>query len=362
VQRAMTKFAVRSGGNMMRPPGRENDRTPKGLRVAAAILFVGALSTVTASPASPARTVTKTFAVQTVPAVKNLQFRFDGRRYVTDRYGVLRIALTGVHAFERLGSSYALRRNVHLVPTRTQDGGMFRVHKWYGRILHGNGAPRVTLDFFVPIRFHFLDPHGRRWPSARIGSVTIKRHDGLIQTFRRSMLARPLMLQAIYIAPSGLSGPVTKDAQYRIQSVVVDGVNVVHRAQQGIYPNRQRVVTVKLLFYPLRLQARDRLFATPLGAGVRLQYPDGHVRFFQFRRDATLQLNTLPRGNYVARVSAPAINSSFPIALTKKQVTKISLFSYLDAAMLGLFGLLLAVSLWAFGRLHIRFRWSLLRH
>jgi hypothetical protein len=60
---------------------------------------------------------------------------------------------------------------------------------------------------------------------------------------------------------------------YSLQSVLVEGSNVVSQAQQRFYVNREDDWQIKLLLYSVRVMARDAVFGSPLGTAVRVVYP-----------------------------------------------------------------------------------------
>ena len=96
-----------------------------------------------------------------------------------------------------------------------------------------------------------------------------------------------------------LSGAlVSKQLDYRIQSVLVGGNNVVNRAQQAFTPLHKHHVSVRLLFYSARVSARDALFGFGIGSGILLEYPDGRVQHHAFPDGHRLRLPALPRGAY----------------------------------------------------------------
>ena len=85
---------------------------------------------------------------------------------------------------------------------------------------------------------------------------------------------------------------------------MVDGANVVNRAQQRFFPHRHRDVGVPLLLYSARFMARDALLGFPIGSGVRLRHPDGSWTYHPFRSSGEVVLDGLARGEYWVEVKA----------------------------------------------------------
>jgi hypothetical protein len=323
----------------------------QGRRLVARAAMIGAgacAAAVLTASATAARHAFPTFTAQTVPPVSGLVFRFSGRRYTTDAHGTLRIAVRNGRSRRRLNSLLALRHNIRLVWGTTSDGSVFRLDRWYGRPFYraDSFSARATLQLMVPTRFRFIGPNDKPWPLHSIDRVTLKRHDGLITSLPGTAFRHPLLLQGMYTAPNGAGVIQFKNAQYRLEAVIINGSNVVNRGQLAVYPRLTRDVAVHLLFYSLSLKARDRLFKTAIGRGVDLKYPDGHTRYFRFRHGSRVDLEALPRGTYIARVSALALPSATPVSLTKGQAASMAIVSYLDVAVVAGALLITSIGLW----------------
>ena len=142
------------------------------------------------------------------------------------------------------------------------------------------------------VRFRFVDPRGKPVNSKRIAFVTLRSGTG---TTRRVTGRDPVWLPAERIVPleGGLS---RKSVEWSVQSVMVDGSNVVNRGQQRFVPgeaarcldlgpflpghvlgSRHAVRVPPRLSHPIAvprrtreaLPARERGIASAAGAGTR---------------------------------------------------------------------------------------------
>ena len=181
------------------------------------------------------------------------------------------------------------------------------------------------------VRFRFVDPRGKPVNSKRIAFVRLRSGTG---TTRRVTGRDPVWLPAERIVPleGGLS---RKSVEWSVQSVMVDGSNVVNRGQQRFVPGEQRDVSISVLFFQATFSVRDTLFGFPLGSAIRLRFPDGHVRRYPLANRATLQLQALARGQYEVSVDAGGLSFTQPVSLSRDQRVALKVTSYLDVALLG---------------------------
>ena len=287
--------------------------------------------------------------VVTEPPEPGLRLGLAGRVYRTDRRGRAFIPPADLRRLPRRvleGRILDLGMRIRVLPDRRPDGLRFRIDRWFTRGRATGVALVGTVHRSSPVRFSFVSRTGRRLPHALLDSVHIRRNDGAEFTLTPDQLARPVVLQANRMAR--IRGAlVSKNLLYRIQRVSVGGANVVNRSQQYFRPSETRSVRVRLLFYVVGFQARDRLFGFPIGSGIRLVYPDGGVRVHRFERDGEVVIAALPRGSYRVSVDAPGLSPSTPVSITRDQVTRLQVLSYIDIAVLvlGFAGLLVALVL-----------------
>jgi hypothetical protein len=286
--------------------------------------------------------------VQTIPSTPGLVFELAGHKFTTDRTGrfVLSGALRSLITVQSNFSRYLVTKKLQLIKFKAPGGGEFRIERWYG-VRPLTQQPAAAIDRWRPVGFTFHDRTGRVIDPRTIDSVVLKRIDGELLTLTGKQLARKILLQTTRVTP--LNGDLlSKQLLYRVQSVSIGGNNVVNRAQQAFYPANKTAVVINLLYYRSRIKVRDTLFGFAIGSGVKLQSPDGRVKRYAFQKKGEVTLPPLPRGQYKISIDAPGISPKSPISITRDHVTTLSVFSYLDiavvfvAAIVVMGGLLLA--------------------
>ena len=180
------------------------------------------------------------------------------------------------------------------------------------------------------VRFRFFDPRGKPVDPKRIASVTLRSGTG---TTGRVTVRDPVWLLAKRTVPleGGLS---RKSVEWSVQSVMVDGSNVVNRGQQRFVPGEQRDVSISVLFFHATFSVRDTLFGFPLGSAIRLRFPDGRVKRYPLANRATLHLPALARGQYEVSVDAGGLSFTQPVSLSRDQRVALKVTSYLDVILL----------------------------
>jgi hypothetical protein len=192
----------------------------------------------------------------------------------------------------------------------------------------------AALNAYVPVRFQLLDRFGQPVDPGLFQSMTLKRIDGAVFTLdRRQLYGGPVMFRASRVVPL-TGGLVSKALDYRIQSVMIGGNNVVNRAQQAFTPLTRRTMKVRVLFYSAKISASDRLFGFGIGSGIKLVFPDGAVQNVSFGNGHKLLLSALPRGNYRVSVHSWGLSAAQPLAITRDQVVELKVLSYLDIIVL----------------------------
>ena len=311
-----------------------------------------------AGPPAPAHAASNAaptvFAVTTVPSVSGLSFTYKGETHITGRDGTTSFS---VPAFAAAGlqQPYGLSRTVQLHATPRKDGTIYRLQRWYSKSLHGVRTLTAALREFVPTRIRFVNPTAGAFEARRVGRVVTKRSDGAVFSFTGRQLEKPVLLQATRVVPL-TGGLVSKHLLYRVQSVTIEGNNLVNRSQQAFLPAENPVVVLKLLFYSARFIARDRLFQFAIGSGISLAFPNGRVHFYKFDSSGEVNLPALPRGNYRVTVKAPGLKMTSPVAMTRDQVATLKVVSYLDVGVLVVFMASIAIGLLLVGRPVLRRR------
>ena len=197
--------------------------------------------------------------------------------------------------------------------------------------LAGGGINPNGVAIYRQVRFRFVDPRGRLVDPKRIASVTLRSGTG---TTRRVTGRDPVWLPAERTVPLE-GGFARKSVEWSVQSVMVDGSNVVNRGQQRFVPGKQREVSISVLFFQATFSVRDTLFGFPLGSAIRLRFPDGRVRRYPLANGASLQLPALPRGQYEVSVDARGFSFTQTVSLSRDQRVALRVTSYLDVVLLG---------------------------
>jgi hypothetical protein len=304
----------------------------------AALAVAGAGDAATAGAATRPAALTVTLHVQ--PAVAGVPLVFHGRRSVTDANGEVRVRATRA---ELAHHSALLIARVRVLPVRLGPTRRARLVRWVGRT--------ATLALLAPVRVLLADPAGRPVAARVAPAVVVRGTDGSQVTLRAGRVA---WLAAVRAIKRPRVGWRPRRVSYAVQEVRSEGANVVHRAQQRFRPADQRRVTVQVLFFRARFTARDALFGGPIGHGIVLRFPDGHVERHRFGPGAEVTLGTLPRGGYQVRVDAPGFSFTRPVALSRSQVVALQVVSRKDIAVVAGALALVALALAVARRPHLR--------
>jgi hypothetical protein len=306
------------------------------------------------SATHPARSADYSIEIRTVPIGPHLRFELAGHVYTTDRRGRVTVPAVDVQAF-----SHDLRTNplrLKLLPNRRPDGSYFQLERWY-TALKTRHVIYAGIDLYRPARFSLVSRTGQPISVALVDSFTMKRIDGEVINLTGRQLERPVTLQASRVVRFG-SALVSKSLLYRVQRVSIGGNNLVHRAQQFFTPSDTVNVKLRLLFYTVRFESTDILFGFSIGSGIRLVYPSGRVEVHPFHGHGQLALAALPRGTYHVSVVGPGLSPSSPVSVTRDNVAKLRVLSYLDIAVVGILLMALMIGLLVARRPALRRRLS----
>jgi hypothetical protein len=336
-------------------------RTVKAL----AVLVVGTL--VAALVAAPAAAVTPppkqphphrkpwpiTITVQTVPAMPNIRFTMDGTALTTDAQG--RAAFTREHNFQQ--------HTLTLLDTAVNGADRrYRFTRWAGQRdpnqafrttvtgLPMRASYTVTAAFTVqyPVSARFVNQSGVNLDLAEISAVKIRADggnmldlptsgvvwlDGQEPTYRKSTLQ-------------------IHDVSYSLQSVLVNGTNVVDAGKQRFQPAAATNPTFVAQFHDLTIRAHDALFGGPSGTVVKVTYPDGTVHTVPFGTGRLATLDNLPRGQYTVDVPTKGgVAFSQQLRLSRAGQVDVTVVSRADQLVVALALLVLALGLLIVGRL-----------
>lgn len=285
--------------------------------------------------------------IHTVPALPGMQFFMNGRVFASDEQGVARIQLDE-------SGTYHLRA----LPYDPGIPGVrpeFRRWDSYFTTLREVTIPKDTLlqvgyEVSHQTTLQFVDQDGRPVDPERIDSYSLKSSGGGVHTFYDS---GPHWLPSARVIRTML-GIQQTELLYSLQDVIVRGSNVVNRAQQRFTVGLDDVWQVELLLFSFEMNTRDALFGFPVGKQIQLQYPDGSIERHTLGLDGGLKLESLPRGEYRARVEGVLGISPFvPVALSRNQVVSLKVISVLDLALGAVLGVTVALGLLFVGRPHL---------
>lgn len=320
-------------------------KLPRGRIVA--LVVVGLLLAVTGGlSAGSAEAATGTLEVKVVPPLEGVRFTLNGINFQSDAEGLARVTTeAGVYPLQLVDTEY-------VAPGIRAD-----FSRWVDSIYVGTRDIRVRedskievgFDTYKPINFEFVDLSGSPVDPERISSVTITTSIGGRETYE-SWETRWLRASRIVRRPFGLG---STDIRYLVESVIIDGTNVVNRSQLRFYPTQIQEWQMQLLLFSVRFKAKDALFGFPLGSGIELMYPDEHIEKYDLNSGSEVVLQSLPRGEYKVKVDGWGYSPFRPVALSRNQEESLKVFSYLDIGVIFLFLWGLVFGLLYIGRPHI---------
>jgi hypothetical protein len=192
-------------------------------------------------------------------------------------------------------------------------------------------------------RFTFVDQSQRPVDPSRVSAVTLRSDAN-----RSDTVAGAGSMDLVTVRPAvGDGPPVAKEATYSVQSVTIDGTNVVNVGEQRFRPTQGgSVLQIVVLLRSAHFRVRDRLLGHPVVTTVQVTYPDG--RRFDLPTDANgeLVLQNLARGTYRVSAIGQAYAVDQEVALSRSQFVDLNVLTYVDActvaglALVGVVGLL----------------------
>ena len=303
-----------------------------------AIVALGAL-VLPAGAFAQAAPPTQEVEIATIPPIAGVEISSAGARFTTDSEGRVRLPLpTEAADGSRLNPQEALE--VTRVP-RLGENVRARFARVYGR---PSGGLTLFFDVLRRAKPRFVDTAGKRVDPERVESITLKARTGVVRTIKSD---RPAWLHTRRVVPFA-GGFEVKDIEWAVQEVLVDGTNVVNRAQFSFVPSVKGFYEVPLLFYSASFEVDDALLGFPVGSAIELRYPDGTVRRHELDSDGRVTLPALARGTYDVSVDGPGYSFTRPVSVTKDQQMALQVVSYLDLLLAGgafltvVFGLLFA--------------------
>ncbi|MFZ1769665.1 MAG: hypothetical protein WAU00_10740 [Caldilinea sp.] len=296
-------------------------------------------------------------AVYTIPPLPGIEFLLDGVPFSSGPDGVARreIAQTGVYSLTMLP----------VAPRTEGDAAPMSIEfiRWADQFftptrpveIKGDVELYLGLSRSFPVGQKFIDLDGEAVDASRITQLTIKSSHGTRYSYPDGA-ARWRSANRIARLKNGLEAT---DVQFAVESVIVDGANVVNQNQQRFLVDKPATWTIQLLLFDARLHTRDALYGFPIGAGIDLHYPDGSVRYFPFDEENNVEVQDLARGMYkVQVVGANGMAPLTPVAVSRDQDVELKVLSLWDLGTFLLLGAVVAFGLLFWGRPQlIRLSW-----
>lgn len=265
-----------------------------------------------------------TLVVHAIPNWAGIKFELDGKTFVTDSQGVVRIDVGRW--------STDLRSRIKVLDNRLEDGSAASFTGWqHWRSPHSKEID-ATFRISEPITFSFVDMSGASVDSSMIDSLVIKSKAGDIVTFSGADLAgATLPTSTVINTPKGLS---IRSTEYMVDQVFIGGTNVVHRAQQRNTFATSRHWTISLLFYGVTFRAKDAFFGSPIGKSIIVQSADGSQQHLSLDENGEVVIPRLPRGEYSVSVMGGGYSPPRPIMVSRGQEVDLKVISELDVLLL----------------------------
>ncbi len=324
-----------------------NDDFPAGTYLITAY-FKGAHLLDPASSAITFIVLPTTVTIQTIPAVEGITFQMYGQHFTSGPDGFARIQINqaGQYRLDVLLDQYH-NPSQQIVFGRWMDD----TYQPY-RVVNvpDNDVIQVGLNIYHRVSLKFVDLDGYPVDPSRISTINIRSVQG--DFFELKPTDTP-WLPASRTARR-LSGLDETDLLYSINSVTIDGSNVVNSAQQRFYVKADDTWSITLLLYSINISSRDGLFASPIGKSVDLIFPDGQIKNYPLDQSGDLQVHALARGIYhIAVQGVNGLGTSTPVALSRNQVVRLNILTATDGKVAGGAAILFGLGLIVYGRARI---------
>jgi hypothetical protein len=307
--------------------------------------FKGAHLLAPASAAVWLQVLPATIRVQTVPAIAGITFQMDGHQFVSGQDGQASISIdqAGTYRLDVLLDQY---NN----PSQQVEFGRWSQESYQPSRdvqVPEDEIIQVGLNVFHKTSMKFVDLDNLAVDPSRITSISIRSIQGDVFTLKPGDTP---WLPASRTARRQ-TGLEETQLLYSVNSVMIDGSNVVNSAQQRFYVNPDDSWTISLLLYSLRVTAKDGLFASPIGTSINILLPNGQTQNYPLDRSGVLEIHSLARGIYrVSLDGVKGLGTSTPVALSRNQVVNLRIMTIVDIAVMGLFGFMVAIGLIFYGR------------
>ena len=287
-------------------------------------------------------------AIYTVPPVPGVKFKLNHKIYTSDENGVadLVVSTSGIYSLE------VLPIDEDNVPSSTQ----LQFARWNDNVFTASRkvyfprARRLEAGFIVNYQMNqiFYDTTGETVDPARVSSMVIR---GIGNTYTLDG-AGPVWLPSNRLTRRVGERLESQEILYYFRDVTIDGANVINRSEQRFHIRPNDSWPIQVLLYSVRFTARDAMFHFPIGKGIELTYPDGHMeKFFFDSGNAQIMIPSLARGSYRAKITGAGGSAPpTPIHLSRDQDVELLMLSYLDIALIIGIPLSIALAFFFIGR------------
>ncbi len=289
-----------------------------------------------------------TVTIQTIPAVEGITFQMYGEKFTSgpDGFASIQINQAGQYRLDVLLDQY------HNTSQQIEFGRWMDENYQPYRVVTvpDTGVIQVGLNIYHRVNLKFVDLDGYLVDPSRISSINIRSVQG--DFFELKPTDTPWLPSSR--TARRMSGLDVTDLLYSVNSVTIDGSNVVNSAQQRFFAKTDDTWTITLLLYSLDISARDGLFAAPLGKSVDLIFPDGQIRNYPLDPSGNLQVHALARGIYhISLLGVNGLGTSTPVALSRNQVVRLNILTTTDIKVAGGAAIFFGVGLIVYGRARI---------
>lgn len=290
------------------------------MRRAAALSLVALLALSGTAEAQPKASKGKTTAngslrVRTIPPVPGARFQSNHQSFYADKKGVVTLPASIVRKATLVSE---LRDRVKVYDKQLAPNAVARFDRWFGR-------GTVSFNVYYRMSFSFRDLKGRPVDPSTVSSFMVKSRTGVRHQLKPN---QPAWLQGSRVVPfQGIL--VSKDIDYQTERALVDGNDVVNRAQQRFTPRLTQRFSIRLLFYSIHATSKDAIFGFPTGSAIQIIYPSGRIATHALH-GGEVRVTGLPRGNYKVKVKANGVSFTRPVSVSRNQEVELKVISWID--------------------------------
>lgn len=287
-----------------------------------------------------------TLFVETVPATEGVVFTVGDATFTSDADGIAQLDIQQAGTLSVQFEKYSgLDPEIQVEFDRWGPSG-FSIETTF----KAPSTRRLQAGLLISnqVSFAFVDPLGSQVAPGRVSSVTLRSNTGTIYVFED---VGPQWVHANMLAQRSQGTISSSPVSYALQSVFIDGSNVVNESQQRFDVVTNTYWTMDVLLFSATMQARDAFFGFPVGSGFRLNYPDGQTVDVPADQQAAARVDALARGHYEMGVTgAPGLAPPAPVAMVRDQDVTFKVITWFDIVFVAVAAFAIAAGLLAVGR------------